>query len=158
IVPPGAVLDGFLQTDVQSVVQKTGDLMPSAQETLAEMKKVFQKFDKLAPLMEETLKEYREVGKEARKLVPEVVKTNDELMVAARNWSKVGERMDVLIATNEEKITKSIARLEETLKRVSDVFGDENQKLIRDTLRNAKAGSDRFEGIAKSTEEMIRDI
>lgn len=141
---PGAVVDGVVQTDIQAVVQKTGDLMPPAQEVLIEMKKVFERVDKLAPLMEDTMKEFK--------------KTNEEIQVTARSWTKVGERTDVLLATNEEKISKSIARMEETLKRVGDLFSDENQKMVRDTLKNVKSGSDRLDGIAKGTEEMIRDL
>ncbi|MBI3408427.1 MAG: MCE family protein [Planctomycetes bacterium] len=200
VIPPGSVIVGVVQTDIQAVVQKTGELMPPAQEAIVEIKKVFQRLDKLTPLMEETLKEYRDVGKEVKKFVPEISKTNQELrelikatqdvvpefkktnaeirelikvtnqsftdfkktneefQLAARYWSKVGERIDVLLTNNEEKITKSITRLEETLKRIGDVFNDDNQKMFRDILKGTKAGSDHLEGIAKNTEDMIRDI
>src|SRR5262245_21773065 len=65
-IEPGSTLEGFTRTDATALLQKTGELMPPAKETLDEMKKVFQRFDKMAPLMEETLKEYRELGRATR--------------------------------------------------------------------------------------------
>ncbi len=156
-VEPGSTLEGVSPVDAHVLVQKTGELMPPAQEALVEMKKVFQKLDKLTPLMEDTLKDFRELSKTTRATIPDLKKTNEEFQITARQWGKLGERLDVLVATNEDKINKTLTRLEDTLKKVGDVFSDENQKNVRDTLKNLKTGSDRLEGIAKGTEEMIKD-
>ncbi|MCI0638848.1 MAG: MlaD family protein, partial [Gemmataceae bacterium] len=178
VVVPGAVLEGFIQTDAQAVVQKTGEVMPQAQEALVEMKKFFQKLDKLMPQFEETTKEFRDLGKTTKELVTELQKTNleirelvkattksipdfkrtnEEVQITARQWTKVGERFDILLQTNEDKIVKAIDRLQDTLKRIGDVFSDDNQKLFNDTLKNVKKGSDRFDSIAKGTEDLIKD-
>ncbi len=178
VVAPGAVLEGFIQTDAQAVVQKTGEVMPQAQEALVEMKKFFQKLDKLMPAFEETTKEFRELGKTTKDLVTELQKTNleirelvkattksipdfkrtnEEVQITARQWTKVGERFDILLQTNEDKIVKAIDRLQDTLKRIGDVFSDDNQKLFNETLKNVKKGADRIDSIAKGTEDLIKD-
>src|SRR5262249_7337149 len=139
-IEPGSTLEGVTQTDASALLQKTGDLMPPAKETIEEMKKVLQRFDKMTPLMEDTLKEFRELSKAAREAVHELRKTNDEirelakssrltipdlrrtneeLQITARGWGKVAERMDLLIQTNEEKLVKALDRLEEVLRRVN---------------------------------------
>jgi phospholipid/cholesterol/gamma-HCH transport system substrate-binding protein len=156
-VPPGAVLQGVNPADAGALMQRAADLTQPVQEALVEIRKTFQAINKLAPLAEDTLKEFGEVGKmarnvgpdlqktseeirllakSAREVVPELKKTNDEIQQAARYWGKVGERADVLIRTNEGKIVKSIERMEEALKRVNDLLGDENQKYVRDALKN----------------------
>src|SRR5205807_7360895 len=114
-------------------------------------------YDKLTPLMQEVLKEYRELGKVTRQAFPDFRRTNEELQLAARNWSKVGERFDVLLLNNEEKVVKALDRLQDTLKRVSDVFNDDNQKNLSMTLKNVRSGSDSLDKIAKGTENLLRD-
>ncbi len=135
-VEAGAHLQGIVQADAGTLVQKTTDVMAPAKETLIEAKKVFQGIDKVAP-------EFR--------------KTNDELQLTVRNWGKVGERMDVFLIANEKKIAEAVTRLEETLRRVSQTFSDENQKNLSITLKNVKNTSDRFDSLAKTTEEMLKD-
>ncbi len=75
-----------------------------------------------------------------------------------RTWGKVGERVDVMLKVNEEKITRSIDRMEDTLKRLNEVFSDENQKNLRDTLKNAKNGSREFEELMKDSRVTVKQV
>ncbi len=156
-VAPGSVIQGLTRADAGTLVQRTAEIMPPARATLDDAQNTLRDFDKLTPLMEQVLTEYRDLGKATRTAVPDFRRTNDELQLAARNWGKVGERMDVLLATNEDKIVKSIDRLQETLKRVNDVFNDENQKNLSQTLRNVRTGTDRLDSIARNTETLLKD-
>jgi phospholipid/cholesterol/gamma-HCH transport system substrate-binding protein len=177
-VEPGAVLQGFTQVDAQTLVQKTAEVMPQAEEAMLQVKKVFQKLDSLMPLLESTFKEYNEIGKAARETIPalrktndeirelaktardtlpEFKKTNDELQVTSRQWTKVGERMDIILSTNEDKINKAINQIDDTLRRVSRTFSDENQKYVTDTLKNVRTSSDRLDSIAKNTEDFLKE-
>ena len=135
-VEPGAHLQGTVQADAGTLVQKTTDVMVPAKDTLVEAKKVFQDINKISP---------------------EIRKTNDEFQLTMRNWGKVGERMDVFLIENEKKIAQAVTRLEQTLKRVGDTFNDENQKNLAITLKNVKNTSDKFDNLAKTTEEMLKD-
>ena len=157
LVAPGSILTGFIQADAQTLVQKTSEVMPQAEEAMVQVKQVFKKIDELMPILESTMKEYQAVGKAARDFVPEFKKTNDELQITSRQWTRVGERMDVILATNEDKITKAIGEIDNVLRRVSQTFSDENQKYVTDTLKNVRNSSDRLNGIALSTDDFLKE-
>ena len=177
-VPPDSVLIGVTPPDPGLLVQKTSDLVQPVAEALAEVRKVFQRIDKFGPVVEDTLKDFREVGKMARDVgpdlkqtsaefravakatrdtIPELRRTNDEIQITARNWGKVGERVDVLLRTNEDKIVKSIDRMDETLRRINELFGDDNQKAIREILRNVRTASAQLDVITKDAGELVKD-
>lgn len=171
-VAPGSTIEGTALTDPAMLMQKTSELMLPVQEALIEIKKVLQRFDKnLAPVVEDTLKEFREVAKQTQDFIPELRKTNNELLeiskatratvpefqLAARNWSKVGERMDVFLQSNEDKLVKTIDRMSETLKRISTAFSDENQKYLNDILKNTEVASRKFDSITRNTDDLIKE-
>jgi phospholipid/cholesterol/gamma-HCH transport system substrate-binding protein len=177
-VEPGAVLQGVNPPDAGALMQKTAELIQPAKEAVIEIRNVFQGIDKLTPVVEATLKDFREIGKMARAVgpdlqstsaeiralakvtretIPEVKRTNEEMQQTFRTWGKVGERTDVLLKTNEDKIVKSIERMDDALKRINNVLSDENQKYLQDTLKNARNSSQQLEGLAKETSELIKD-
>jgi phospholipid/cholesterol/gamma-HCH transport system substrate-binding protein len=153
---PGSIIEGGSPPDPSKLVQQTSDLIKPAQEALVEIRQVFQGINKLGPITEDTLKELRLLSKSSRETIPEVKRTNDEIMIAVRTWGKVGERVDILLKVNEDKVNRSIDRMEETLKRLNDVLGDENQKNLKDTLKNAKNGSKEFEELMKDTRVTVK--
>jgi phospholipid/cholesterol/gamma-HCH transport system substrate-binding protein len=178
-VPPGSVIEGISPADPARLVQETTDLVKPAKETLDEIRKVFKGIGEMKPLVDETLKDFREIGKMAktvgpdlqkasesirllsddtRKMIPEFKRTNEEVQRAAKKWGDAGERTDILLKVNEEKITKSIERMEETLKRLNEILGDENQKNLRDTLKNAKNGSKEFEELMKDSRVTVKQL
>jgi phospholipid/cholesterol/gamma-HCH transport system substrate-binding protein len=156
-VEPGAVLQGVTPADAGALMQRTADLVEPAREAVLEIRKVFQSIGKMTPVVEETLKDFREIGKMAKQVGPDLQKASEEIQVTARVWGKVGERTDVLLKTNEDKIVKSIDRMEEALKRINTLFSDENQKLVQETLKNVRNGSQQLESIAKDTGELVKD-
>jgi phospholipid/cholesterol/gamma-HCH transport system substrate-binding protein len=177
-VPPNSVLIGITPPEAPELVQKTGDLIGPAKDSLTEMQKVLSKIDKMMPLFDDTLKEFREVAKSTNRLIPELGKTNDELrelakttrqsvpdlkrtneefQLTAQIWGKAGERLSVLLQTNEDKITKSLDNVEEATRRLSQMLSDENQKNLSATLKNASEASKQFDSIARNTDEMIKE-
>ncbi|MBI1832318.1 MAG: MCE family protein, partial [Planctomycetes bacterium] len=177
-VAPGSTLQGFNPSDVGTLMQRTGDLIAPAQEAVVEIKKVFQSIGKMTPVVEDTLKDFREIGRMAknvgpeiqktaeeirilskttREIIPDLKKTGHEIQVAAKSWGEVGKRADDFLKKNEDKIAKSLDRLEEALKRVNSTLSDENQKLVQDTLKNLKNGTEKFDGIAKDAGELIKE-
>ncbi len=157
LVPPGAVLKGYNLADAQTLVQKTSEVMPHADEAMLQVRQVFKKLDEMMPLLESTMKEYQEIGKAAKGTIPDLKKTNDEIQVTSRQWTRVGERIDVILATNEDKISKAINQIDDTLRRVNMMFSDENQRYVTETLKNVRVSSDRLDGIAKNTEDFLKD-
>ena len=45
-------------------------------------------------------------------------RTNEEMQVAAHNWSRLGERLDVLLQTNQDKLVNALDKLNDTVTRV----------------------------------------
>ena len=176
-VEPGSVLQGVTPLDAGSLMQQTSDLVKPAKEALIEVRKLAEGINKMSPLVEDTVKDFREVGKLARQMgpelekttaefralakstretIPEVRKTNEEIQSTARTWNRVGERAEVLLKTNEERINKTIERAEDTVKRLNEVLGDENQKNLRDTLRNSKNASGQLEELMKESRVTVK--
>ena len=90
-------------------------------------------------------------------MAPEVRRTNEEIQVAARNWSRLGERMDVLLQTNQDKLVQAVDNLNDTLNRISRVFNEENQRNLSTTLKNARAGSENLESISRNTDALLKE-
>ncbi|MBY0230902.1 MAG: MlaD family protein, partial [Gemmataceae bacterium] len=89
---PGAELVGVRAATVNTLLRGAGEVLPSTQETLADIRKSIQRLEKLAaraertiPLVEETLREYRELAKEGRRFIPELQKTNSEVRELAKS-------------------------------------------------------------------------
>jgi phospholipid/cholesterol/gamma-HCH transport system substrate-binding protein len=156
-VPPGSVIKGVSQTDAQALINQVNDLMPLTRRTLEELGKAASSVSQIAPVLDEAVREIRDLSKATREAVPEMRKTNDEIQVTARNWGKLGERLDVLVQTNQEKLVKTLEDLDTTLVRIGNTFNEENQKNLAGTLRNVRSASDNLENITKGTDALIQE-
>jgi ABC-type transporter Mla subunit MlaD len=173
-VKPGTEFKGKIQAGVQDVSKLT----PAAQDTLKEMQKLLERYQQMTPLMEQTIREYhdlakstreivpelrrtneevRELAKASRETIPELRRTNDEIQVTARNWGKLGERLDVLLQTNQDKLVKSLDNLNDAMSRIANTFNEENQRNLSVTLRNVSAGSKNLESITRNTDELVKE-
>jgi phospholipid/cholesterol/gamma-HCH transport system substrate-binding protein len=128
-IPPGAELHGSTRTDLNRLLNQFADILPPAQDALNEL----------------------------RKMAPELRRTNDEVQVAARNWGRLGERADILLQTNQEKLVKTLDSLNDTVNRISNVFNDENQRNLSATIKNVRAGTENLGNISKNTDELVRE-
>ena len=157
-------LDTFQK--IGEFAEKTEKLLPDISKTfqninkeaLPELVKIAAKLgdftDKTEKLLPEITKTFQSINKD---VIPDFLKTNDELQITIRNWGKVGERTDNLLQANEDKLVKTIDRMQETLKRVAEIFNDENQKSIHDILKNVRTSSDRFDSMARGADDFIKD-
>jgi phospholipid/cholesterol/gamma-HCH transport system substrate-binding protein len=128
-VVPGEELKGAARSDVNHLLTQFSDILPPAQDVLVEL----------------------------RKMAPELSRTNDEVQVAARNWGKLGERADLLLQTNQEKLVKTLESLNDTVNRINTVFNDENQRNLSITIKNVRAGTENLGNISKNTDEMLKE-
>jgi phospholipid/cholesterol/gamma-HCH transport system substrate-binding protein len=177
-VPPGSTVTGFTPPEAPELLQKSADLLTPARESLIVMQKVLTSIDKMTPLFDETTKEFRDLARATNRMVPEIAKTNDELrelakatrltvpefkktndefQLTARIWSKLGERLDVLMQVNETKLNKMIDQLEQASRRLNAALSDENQNNLNATLKNTRLATDKLDGIAKNTDDMIKE-
>jgi len=149
------------------------------------MEKAFKEFSKVAPEMRDALRESSATLQTIREAVPELKKTNDGLqglIGAARitlpkleqtndhaqkaliEWGNVGEQARLLIASNQEKVGKTIDKMNVSLdsatksfERVNQLLSDENIKNMNATLANVKKGSDKIPQLAADSDQLMKD-
>ena len=157
VVPPDSEIVGATYAGVSALLNQAADIVPTAQESLNQIRNTLQRMEKMQPLMEESLREYRDLARATRDSIPDLKRTNDEIQVMARNWSRLGERSDVLLQTNQDKLVKTLDNLNDTVIRVSNVFNDENQRNLARSLKNVQAGTENLESLSRNTEEMVKE-
>jgi phospholipid/cholesterol/gamma-HCH transport system substrate-binding protein len=176
-VDPGAELQGVRQATVSTLLNQASEVVPTTQEVLNDIRKSLKSIEKMTPLAEETLKEYRDLAKEARQAMPdlrelvksareampEVLRTNDEVQSAVRNWGRLGERLDVLLQANQDMVVKTIENLSKTseslneaLTRFNGLLSEENQRNVNATLRNLRSASDNLPAMSKDADEVMK--
>jgi ABC-type transporter Mla subunit MlaD len=173
-VKPGTEFKGKTQAGLQDLTK----LSPAADDTLKEMRKLLDRYQQMTPLIEQTIREYhdlakatrdvvpelrrtndevRELAKASRETIPELRRTNDEIQVTARNWGKLGERLDVLLQANQDKLVKTLDNMNDAMSRIANTFNEENQRNLSVTLRNVTAGSKNLESISRNTDELMKE-
>jgi ABC-type transporter Mla subunit MlaD len=175
---PGSEVVGVRQATVNTLLNRATEVVPTTQETMNEMRKSLQRLEKMMPTAEDTLREYRDLARETRQSIPEVKRTNDELRELTRSarealpelrrtaedfgafsrmWTRVGERTDLLMQNNQDKVVKAVENLNELLTRMLNVVSEENQKNINATIRNTRTASDRFDDISHNLDGALKD-
>ncbi len=138
----------------QRVPAKPGKVFEGA--TQADVSGLFKRFDQMTPVMEETLRAVRDLAKASREAIPQFQRTNDEARLAIATWGRVGERMDVLVATNQDKVVKALEGLSDAVGQASRMFNEENQRNLAATLRNVREGTDNLGTLSKNTDELVK--
>ncbi len=177
-LPPGTQIPAASSTNAGQLAAQAGTLIPQSRRTLAEMEKTLRDYDRITIPLSMAIQEYTRLAAATRALVPEIQKTNEEIrtlaralnttvprlnqttdqfQATARNWGRLGERLDALVATNQGKLTQAVDNLNTSLTRISNTFSEENQKNLATTLRNARTGSERLDSITKNTDALIRE-
>jgi phospholipid/cholesterol/gamma-HCH transport system substrate-binding protein len=175
VMPPGSVLEGYSPVSVNTLLNRASEVVPTTQETLNDMRKSLKRLEEMAPLMEQTLKEYRDLGHSANGQFPDLAKSlkgsSDDFGATSREWRKLGENLNVLLLTNQDKVIKAIDNINLTLERVLLVLSDSNIKDVtaiiqnlRDVssraisiTKNAQDASDYLPSIGKNTDELIKE-
>jgi phospholipid/cholesterol/gamma-HCH transport system substrate-binding protein len=126
------------------------------QETNKQFQETAKATNKLIPELQQTNKQIQKLVQTTDKTVPELNKTLDEIQRTASNWSKVGERLDVLLQTNEKKFTKALDDLNKSLEGMAQVFGKENQDNLSEILKNASKTSKQLDTLVKETDQLLK--
>jgi ABC-type transporter Mla subunit MlaD len=140
----------------EMLARETRAVIPELRETNQQVQALTKDVRTLVPELGRTNSAIQELAGDTRKMIPELRRTNDEIQVTARNWGRLGERLDVLLQTNQDKLVRVVDQLNDTLSRVSNVFNDENQRNLSATLKNVRAGSENLGSISKGTDELIK--
>jgi phospholipid/cholesterol/gamma-HCH transport system substrate-binding protein len=148
----------------EETLREYRDLAKDARKAIPNIERTNQEYQDLAkdvrrniPALERTNQEYQDLAKDVRKAIPEVQHNIDDIGAAARNWSKLGERLNVWAQGNLENITKAIDNLNTTLTRVANVFNDENQRNVMAILKNSRVASERFDSMSRNLDAILQD-
>jgi phospholipid/cholesterol/gamma-HCH transport system substrate-binding protein len=176
--PPGAELIGLSQLTVNSLINRASAVVPTTEKTMEDIRNSLKRLERMSPLMEDTMREYRDLGREARNTIPDLRKTNDEVRelskslreslpdfrrtaddigATARTYTRLGERLDVLLQTNQDKIVKAIDNINEVLQRAAALLSEENQRNVSVILKNFTSASAQFDEIARNTADITRE-
>jgi phospholipid/cholesterol/gamma-HCH transport system substrate-binding protein len=184
-VPPNVVLAGVRAGTFNQLVARATEVVPTTQETLNDIRKSMQRIEKMTPLVEDTFREYRDLGHKLNDAVPDLRKTNDDLdklvqstdktvkqvqdaipdvrrdaddvAASARAIQKVSERVDVILAQNQDQINESVRRLSEVLTRTSSLLSDENVRNASDILRNTRTASEALPELAHNSDALVTE-
>jgi len=139
---------GFENSEEQQVPKKpANDPLPPG----AELK------GRVQPDVASSLNVLSKVAENLNRLVEPMDKAAAEIRVTARTWGGLGENLNVLVKTNEEKLVKTLDNVNETVTRFGAVFNDENQRNLSATLKNVRTASDSLDSLTKNTDALMRD-
>jgi phospholipid/cholesterol/gamma-HCH transport system substrate-binding protein len=157
VLPPGAEIRGRAPPDARQLIQEATDVIPSVQTSINQISKSVARFEKLGPVLEDALREYADLGRALNEAVPEIRRTNDEIRAVvkrvrdldpevrralgeieevARQYKRVGERVDVLLQTNQDAIDKTIKNIQTVTQRVGEFLTEDNQKNFAASLKS----------------------
>jgi phospholipid/cholesterol/gamma-HCH transport system substrate-binding protein len=184
-VPTDVVLNGVRAGNVSSFISRASEVVPTTQDTLNDIRKSMQRIEKMTPLVEDAFREYRDLGRSLNNSVPDLRRTNedvdklaksldklaqsandampalrsdaDDLAATARAWQAVGERTNLLIQQNQDKITQAIDRFNQALGQAVSMLSDENIRNVTVTLRNTSKASESFPSISRNADEFLKE-
>jgi phospholipid/cholesterol/gamma-HCH transport system substrate-binding protein len=177
-LPPGSELAGVTAASVNALINRATAVVPTTEKTMEDIRNSLRRLERMSPLMEETMSEYRDLARDLRTNIPELRKTNDEfrelskaarealpdfrrsaddLAATARTYTRLGERLDVLLQTNQDKLVRAVDNFNDVLRRVAGVLSDENQRNASNVLKNVSDASNQLNDIAKNTADITRE-
>jgi ABC-type transporter Mla subunit MlaD len=142
-------------TDVGELAKSAREALPELRRTNEEAYELIRTSRQMVPTIERTADEYRELARMVREAIPELRKTSDDIGALSRNWTRVGERADRFLQDNQEKLSKSIDNLNETLSRATRLLNDENLRNVQTTLTNVRSASEQVPAASRSAEDIL---
>jgi ABC-type transporter Mla subunit MlaD len=150
-LPPGSTIPGRTGGGPASALGKFETIIPPLEQALNAIRRSAERLEQSIPELDAGAREFTALGRSIREAIPEIRRTNDEvqgllrnvrnagpglqrtneeLQVAIRNFSAVAERIDVFMATNQDRISKAVDQTTDVLQRMSNVLSDENQRNV----------------------------
>ncbi len=142
---------------IQGISKEVSDFMPKVAKTNEEIQGLTKDVRKCIPEIKKTNAEALALLKDFRKQMPELATTIDEIQLASRMITRFTERANLLLATNEENITRTIKSIEKTAANVADVFNPMNRKTVENILKNFKEGTDDLDKLTKNANAFLMD-
>ena len=144
--------------DLQKLIQSADDSIPELKQTNKDIQKLVKSVDDSIPDIKRTNTELQKLVKSTNKAFPEFEKSNLELQKTLIQWERVGERTNILLQSNEQRIKSVLEKFEKTLTNVEELLNEENRKNINKIIANSRKASEKFDSIAENTDKMLKDI
>jgi phospholipid/cholesterol/gamma-HCH transport system substrate-binding protein len=156
-LPPGSTIPSR-PGGTGSPLGRFEEVIPNLQDALTAIRRSAERLEQAIPGLDQGGREFAALGRSIREAVPEIrrtndelqgllrsvrtaapglQRTNDELQVTIRNFGAVAERVDVFLATNQDRIARAVDQTTDVLQRISNVLSEENQKTVTSFLHNA---------------------
>lgn len=158
-VEPGSELVGERSATFSSLLKGASDVVPSAQDTLNEIRKSIQRMEKLAgrveksvPIAEDTMRAYRELAQRAQASIPELEKTNkqaQELLGSVREVVPDVQRTADAYRQLARSADAAIPELMKTNKEIADLV-----RGINDAIPTVESTAEEFRDLAGDIRKM----
>jgi phospholipid/cholesterol/gamma-HCH transport system substrate-binding protein len=130
--------------------------LPEARQAADEYRELARDARRALPELRRTNEEVQKLARDVREALPEFRRTGEDIGTAARNWGRLGERLNVFVQTNEDKVVKAIDQLNRTLERAASVLNEDNQRNLGTALRNLSTASERFPEISRNADDILQ--
>ena len=152
---PGDTLTGDCQVSMAGLLDQASDVVPTTQGAVEDARRVMKRLEDMAPLMEDAIKEYRDLARATRDSLPRLQGAVDEVSNGARTWNKFGDRLDVVVQTNQDRVNRAMETLNSALERITNTFGEDNQRNLAALLDNVRQGSENLQSLTKNTDDLM---
>lgn len=163
---PGDEIPGVRAATVGTLLKGASEVVPTTQETLADIRKSIQRLEKLAarveksvPLAEDTMRAYRDLARRTQNSIPELEKTNSqaqeflrgareilpEIQRTAEQYRQLGKNADQALP-EILKTNKEIADLARGIKEALPT-AERTAEEIRDLVSDVRKMRPKFEGV-----------
>jgi ABC-type transporter Mla subunit MlaD len=142
--------------DVRRLIKSAADTMPDVQKLVKSANETMPEIQRLVKGLNETVPDVQKMFKSINEMMPTAKETLKELQLATQNWKMVGERLNVLIRTNEDTITSLLKNSDQAAANIGDTFNQENRNNISTVLRNLGTSSKKFPSLTDETELFLR--
>jgi phospholipid/cholesterol/gamma-HCH transport system substrate-binding protein len=141
--------------EIQELAKSVREAVPDARVTLREVNDLARSVRQTLPAFEKSADELRLLAQGVRESIPAFRATMDDFGATARTYGRLGERIDVLVQTNQEKAVKTLEGHQEAVNRFNRLLGDENQRNVQSMLANSRSASENFPSISRSADDVL---
>jgi phospholipid/cholesterol/gamma-HCH transport system substrate-binding protein len=143
--------------EYRDLARATREAVPELRRTNDEVRGLAAAARETVPNIGHTSDEVRDLAKAVRETVPALRETNQRIQCSVETWGRVGDRVDGLLDANQDKVTKAVDNLNETLTRVNNIFNEDNQRNLTALLANVRASSESLQGLTHDTNDLLKE-
>jgi len=130
------VLGNSAKDTLDEIRNTLNRVAPEAQRTLQEYSRLSEVIRQAIPEIQQTNDSVRRLADATRGNIPNLTDTNDRAKVAIENWTRVGERLNNILQTNDKQFNEAVANLNSTLTQANKILSDENQRNVTSIIKN----------------------